>query len=153
MFSLICAWINGWIDNREAGDLRRHSTHYDVTVMSFTTSISRCNCNSKTSLFWQPLPLQPIAGQLKNQDIGNHGIGLVCQGRSAFWNRGVNYASLLIILKATAPVPMKHQTNAEMQKLRACGQTFSISKHSLYGCMINWWPQSSSFYWLLNNFA
>ena len=24
MFSLICAWINGWIINREAGDLRRH---------------------------------------------------------------------------------------------------------------------------------
>ena len=33
MFSLICAWINGWVNNREAGDLRRHHTHYDVTVM------------------------------------------------------------------------------------------------------------------------
>ena len=32
MFSLICAWINRWI-NREAGDLRRHRTHYDVTIM------------------------------------------------------------------------------------------------------------------------
>ena len=33
MFSLICAWINGWINNREAGDLGRHRGHYDVTVM------------------------------------------------------------------------------------------------------------------------
>ena len=33
MFSLICAGINGWINNREAGDLRRHRAHYDVTVM------------------------------------------------------------------------------------------------------------------------
>ena len=33
MFSLICVWINGWVNNREAGDLRRYSTHYDVTVM------------------------------------------------------------------------------------------------------------------------
>ena len=33
MFSLICAWINGWVYNREAGDLRRHRAHYDVTVM------------------------------------------------------------------------------------------------------------------------
>ena len=33
MFSLICAWINGWANNREAGDLRRHRTHYDVTVL------------------------------------------------------------------------------------------------------------------------
>ena len=33
MFSLICAWINGWVNNREAGDLRRHRAHNDVTVM------------------------------------------------------------------------------------------------------------------------
>ena len=24
MFSLICVWINGWVNNREAGDLRRY---------------------------------------------------------------------------------------------------------------------------------
>ena len=33
MFSLICAWLNDWINNREAGDLRRHRAHYDVTVV------------------------------------------------------------------------------------------------------------------------
>ena len=33
MFSLICAWINKWVNNRAAGDLRRHRVHYDVTVM------------------------------------------------------------------------------------------------------------------------
>ena len=33
MFSLICAWINDWVNNREAGDLRRHRGHYDVNVM------------------------------------------------------------------------------------------------------------------------
>ena len=35
MFSLICAWINGWIKNGEAGDLRRHRVHYNVAVMSY----------------------------------------------------------------------------------------------------------------------
>ena len=40
MFSLICAWINGWINNREAGDLRRHRAHYDVIVMSIVIVIS-----------------------------------------------------------------------------------------------------------------
>ena len=35
MFSLICIWINGWVNNREAGDLRRYRAHYDVTVMMF----------------------------------------------------------------------------------------------------------------------
>ena len=33
LFSLICAWINGWVNNDETGDLRRHRAHYDVTVM------------------------------------------------------------------------------------------------------------------------
>ena len=33
MFCLICTWINGWVNNRGAGDLRRHRAHYDVTVM------------------------------------------------------------------------------------------------------------------------
>ena len=27
------AWINGWVNNREAGDLRRYRAHYDVIVM------------------------------------------------------------------------------------------------------------------------
>ena len=33
MFSFICAWTNGWANNGDAGDLRRHCAHYDVTVM------------------------------------------------------------------------------------------------------------------------
>ena len=33
MFSLICAWINGWVNNIEAGDLRRHRAHYDTKVL------------------------------------------------------------------------------------------------------------------------
>ena len=35
VFSLICAWINGSVNNREAGVLRRHRTHYNVTVMGW----------------------------------------------------------------------------------------------------------------------
>ena len=32
-FSLICAWTNGWANNQDAGGVRRHGAHYDVTVM------------------------------------------------------------------------------------------------------------------------
>ena len=32
-FTLIHAWTNGWVNNRDASDLRCHHTHYDVTVM------------------------------------------------------------------------------------------------------------------------
>ena len=34
MFSLICTWINSWGNNHEAGDLRCHRAHYDVTVIT-----------------------------------------------------------------------------------------------------------------------
>ena len=42
MFYLICAWINGWVKNREAGDLRRCRAHYDVIVMMFSGVSSTC---------------------------------------------------------------------------------------------------------------
>ena len=33
MISLICVWINDWVNNGETGDLRRYRAHYDVIVM------------------------------------------------------------------------------------------------------------------------
>ena len=41
MFSLLCVWINGWVNNREPGDLIRYRTHYDVTVMVYKHSTLR----------------------------------------------------------------------------------------------------------------
>ena len=37
--------INGWVNNRKAGDFRHHRVHYDVTVMSKSWS----NCHSVAS--------------------------------------------------------------------------------------------------------
>ena len=51
MSSLTCAWINGWVSNREAGDLRRHRAHYDVTVMAFCWILACCNCVINTLSF------------------------------------------------------------------------------------------------------
>ena len=33
MFPLIRVWINGWVNNREVGDLKRQLPHYDVIIM------------------------------------------------------------------------------------------------------------------------
>ena len=44
MFSFICVWINDWVNNHEAGDLRRHRGHYDVNVM-------KCMCTTGLTLF------------------------------------------------------------------------------------------------------
>ena len=39
MLSLICAWKQGWVNNREAGDLRHHRAHYDVTVLTYPKTL------------------------------------------------------------------------------------------------------------------
>ena len=33
IFSLICVWIIGWVNNRDTGHLRRYSAHYDAIVV------------------------------------------------------------------------------------------------------------------------
>ena len=56
MFSLICVWINGWVNNREAGDLRRYRAHHDVTVMQPQCMFHRCSYVNTTFLFlWSQL--------------------------------------------------------------------------------------------------
>ena len=51
MFSLICAWINGWVNNREAGDLRRYRAHCDISVM---ISSKRCCITWNKFTHWGP---------------------------------------------------------------------------------------------------
>ena len=68
MFSLICTWINVWVNNREACDLRRHRAHYDAIVMkcrlnvywtarnkpkSSFTKIQTWSCNGNTNILCQ----------------------------------------------------------------------------------------------------
>ena len=49
-FPLICAWIDGWFNNRDAGDLRRHRAHYDAIVKGVATLISRA-CSWQWNLY------------------------------------------------------------------------------------------------------
>ena len=57
MFSLICVWINGWVSNGEAGDLRRYRAHYDVTIIredlakSHLTLSVRCRTDTRDPSF------------------------------------------------------------------------------------------------------
>ena len=43
IFFLIGTWTNGWGNNRDADDLRRHRAHYDVTVMKSRHVIIGCS--------------------------------------------------------------------------------------------------------------
>ena len=40
MFSMICAWTNGWVNKLEAGDLGRHRGNYDVNIMVLGISVN-----------------------------------------------------------------------------------------------------------------
>ena len=52
MFTLICARINGWVNNREAGDLRRYHTHYDVIVIQIPHCNRHCYINNYSDITW-----------------------------------------------------------------------------------------------------
>ena len=47
VFSLICVWINGWVNNRKAGDLRRYRAHYDVLPRQHRVTLSVSSDNYK----------------------------------------------------------------------------------------------------------
>ena len=53
MFSLICAWIYSWVNNREAGDLRRHHAHYDFILMSRNQL-----CRSHDTSWWNQMRIE-----------------------------------------------------------------------------------------------
>ena len=60
MFSLISVWINGWVNNRKACDLRRYRAHCDVIVMNVTLILVWA-CKSWLQLYlasvrWLSLP-------------------------------------------------------------------------------------------------
>ena len=54
MFSLIWAWTNGWVKNRDPGDLRCHRAHFDIIVMvakiGYVISVVHLLNNKKTLL-------------------------------------------------------------------------------------------------------
>ena len=48
-FFLISAWINGWVNNREVGDMKRHRTNYDVTVIWYLCHMMWLICQHSNS--------------------------------------------------------------------------------------------------------
>ena len=86
MFSFICARINGWVNNREAGDSRRYRGHYDVTVMKH-----------KDPFFGMPSSCIRAAPHARGPDQPSHDylpyvyISFGKISMSAFWMRAVSY--------------------------------------------------------------
>ena len=83
MFSLICVWIKGWVNNRKAGDLRRYRAHYDIIVMlivehidpvTFTGTVLLApylyNLGQCSILKWPLLDLRKICSDM-NRMVGD----------------------------------------------------------------------------------
>ena len=63
VFSLRCARIYGWVNNGEAGDLRRHHAHYDVSVMATINDLRRhrkCWYSTFTKKIFVPVLYSPV---------------------------------------------------------------------------------------------
>ena len=63
MFSLSCAWTNGWVSSREAGNLRRHRTHYDDTVMCLMYDVNVCYASPPCCRIFVIITLRPEENQ------------------------------------------------------------------------------------------
>ena len=64
VFSFTCVWTNGWVNNRDACDLRRNRPHNDVTVMS---SLIHCRCGSN------------LKGIIFKPIMQNSSLGICCE--------------------------------------------------------------------------
>ena len=51
MFSFIYSWTNGWANNDEAGNLRRHHAHCDVTLMILEKTGNESRCTYTIAFF------------------------------------------------------------------------------------------------------
>ena len=109
MFFYICTRINAWVNNGEAGDLRRHRAHYDVTVMQ---------CGFINNGFLEQSPADSFTGSDKKFRLWNLNFWQYCHIPHIFingvlWQSGHEnvtanaqdicpwYRFVLIVLKST----------------------------------------------------
>ena len=83
MFSWICLWTKGSVNNRYASDLRRHCAHYDVIVMASTRTceimtwkqlsalVALCEGNHRRRALIFSLALASTVRWTKSRIIGN----------------------------------------------------------------------------------
>ena len=146
MFSLICAWINDLVNNREAGDLRCHRGHYDVNVMKKPISI-------EIVIFYE----------LPCIDVYIYYLGIICCFNFIMWNlftfppqmniwsqNGTNQYSRLLLIRIThslqllryvSKFPLSNQY-ISIQNAK-CNQS-TLQAVSLY--IVTYWGQVAHLY-------
>ena len=74
MFSLICARINGRVNNGEAGDLRRHRGRYDVIVIQSGHKFPNVAVAVACAKFWPNLIISFHEIEIRNSHDKAYGM-------------------------------------------------------------------------------
>ena len=140
MFSLICVWINDWVNN--AGDLRRNRAHYDVIVMAGGHRMHmHIYYNGEDHVLPSYVCLQPVSNRVGN-DARNIW-WIECWGRVG-WGGGGHYLDIenvicnnLIVEIRDIPSPTpsygEYTTEKVFSNLDGSGQECCIEKQKCQG--------------------
>ena len=159
MFSLIHVWINGWANNREAGDLRRHRGHYDVIVMTGDLGQEPCwrcllcwGCPDINfhvihydARIWKPFHQYiPLTKELLVWDVmtlmRRHYNGLCgINGSMPFSVKDFAYMRYLIVEKCVVKLIRQDKgwINIQMLRTTACGDRRWCLKDTRYKILLN----------------
>ena len=86
MYSLICAWLHGWVSHRDAGNLRCHRAHYDVTKMGgFTDSFLTVDRFYSVMIYYRIICVS-LNKTLRLRRNGRHFADIF---KCIFWNENV----------------------------------------------------------------
>ena len=106
MFSLICAWINGWVHDGEAGNLRRNRAHYEVTVMF-------CSKKTRTMAMWRAHWSDCHHPHLPRRQWGTGGekMNTVLDGNPpSLWRHQMEtFVAFLVLCAGNSPVNYPHK--------------------------------------------
>ena len=122
MFSLICAWTNAWVNNRNAGDLRRRHAYYDVTVI---------NLHIKGRLYLITIIYVVLHSGCANQSrIRRYNNSDVIMSAMASWITG---ASILCAAVSSCADQRQHQSSASLAFVRGIQRSPVDSAHKRPG--------------------
>ena len=98
IFSLICVWINGWVNNGDACDLRRHRAHYDSNDGSFPSKFRYTNATTIWFILFF-VRCQCTKGFIFNLNISELFVRLVDLMKDPPWNTNSLYGAHAIQLQ------------------------------------------------------
>ena len=123
MFSLICAWINDWVNNREAGDFRHHRGHYDVIVLIFVCIVLNRSHNVLIKHLWKFVFTSPIESELTCVQVISHYL-------NRGWHSSLTYICTILLQLFNIAVICswwRHQMETFFALLALCAGNSSVT--------------------------